>query len=118
GEVIGRATLSLKKQERDSYESNLGNMECDAFLKTPGHPADIAFVNSSGLRRAVDSGDVKLRDIWEVNPFGNTLVTFTVTGAQFRNMMEAQAGKPSLQVAGMKYTFNPDKPKGSRLVSV
>ncbi|HLX11798.1 MAG TPA: bifunctional UDP-sugar hydrolase/5'-nucleotidase, partial [Bacteroidota bacterium] len=76
--VIGRVVTALTRDTKDSPECNLGDFECDAFRANQYAPAQIAFVNITGLRKNLDTGKVTLRDIWEVNPFGNTLVEFTV----------------------------------------
>lgn len=116
GQVIGKLEVDWK---RNFYgESNLGNWEADVmreFAKT-----DIAFQNSGGLRKDLPKGDIRVRDIWEINPFGNTLVVFEVDGKTLRKMMEWQAsGKAELmQVSGLKIVIDSRKNIGERVISI
>jgi len=116
GQVIGKLEVDWK---RNFYgESNLGNWEADVmreFAKT-----DIAFQNSGGLRKDLPKGDIKVRDIWEINPFGNTFVVFEVDGKTLKNMIEWQAsGKAELmQVSGLKIVIDSRKNIGERVVSI
>ncbi|MGZ8994195.1 MAG: 5'-nucleotidase C-terminal domain-containing protein, partial [Burkholderiaceae bacterium] len=63
-----------------------------AATRTQG--AQLAFTNPGGLRadlRASDSdGTVTYVDAFASQPFGNTLVTLTLTGAQLKQMLEQQ----------------------------
>ena len=104
-QVIGELKAPWTRGEKDAYESNLGDFESDAFRSYSSIDADVAFVNSAGIRKSLNAGPVKIRDLWEINPFGNTLVYFVVRGDTLRRMIEWQAGKPTLQVSGIKYSF-------------
>jgi 2',3'-cyclic-nucleotide 2'-phosphodiesterase (5'-nucleotidase family) len=81
--VIGK----LESDWRASYmlESNLGQFEADAFREKTG--ADIAFINGGGLRKNLMQGDIKVTDIWEINPFGDELITFSVNGKMLKQML-------------------------------
>lgn len=86
-------------------ESNLGNWICDAmrnYAKT-----DIAIQNSGGIRKELLAGKIKVRDLWEISPFGNLLVTFSVDGATLRSMMQYQLsiGDDFCQVSGLKIVY-------------
>jgi 5'-nucleotidase/UDP-sugar diphosphatase len=99
-------------------ESNIGNWQADAMRDFAG--ADIAFMNSGGIRKNMWAGPITKRDMWEINPFGNTFVTFAVTGATLTRMLEWQAavkGEP-MQVSGLRYSYDPLRPEGARLVDV
>jgi len=114
--VIG--TLAASWTRSWSSESNIGNWVADAFRAYAG--TDIAFMNSGGLRKDVEAGQITKRDIWELSPFGNTLVTFSVRGDSLWRMMEWQAARKGelMQVSGMAYTFDPEQPFGQMLRSV
>lgn len=118
-EVIGTLLTAWDRKAGKKEESNLGNWECDVVREAT--KADIAFLNSAGIRKNLDAGPITVRDIWEINPFGNTLVTFMVRGDTLRRMMEWQAGIPSrefLQVSGLRYVYDSSKPKGQQLASI
>lgn len=96
-------------------ESNLGQFEADAFKMKTG--ADIAFVNGGGLRKSLLKGDILVGDIWEINPFGNEVQTFTVTGKTLRQMIRntikirrekirGGEGAEILHTAGLNYSYD------------
>lgn len=116
GQTIGWLETDWK---RNFYgESNLGNWEADMMREFAG--TDIAFQNSGGLRKDLPKGEIKVRDIWEINPFGNTFVVFEVNGKMLREMMEWQAsGKAELmQISGMKIVVDSRKNVGERVISI
>ena len=85
---------------RGGDESNLGNWIADAFRQATS--ADIAMMNNGGIRKNLDAGPIKVRDIWEISPFGNTLVTFEWTGKELMEALDfmAKQGR-SMQVSGL-----------------
>jgi 5'-nucleotidase/UDP-sugar diphosphatase len=118
--VIGKIETDWKAGYNE--ESNLGQFEADAFREAAG--TDIAFINGGGLRKSLYKGNVTVGDIWEINPFGNTIVTFSVSGKTLKEMLannimireeKAQSGESSeiLEVSGLTYTYDPRK-VGSR----
>lgn len=102
-EVIAEATVDLKRAGNE--ESNIGNWISDAmrtYAKT-----DIAFQNSGGIRKDFLAGKITVRDFWELSPFGNTLVTFSVNGKTLRSMIEHQLSLRDdfCQVSGLTYVY-------------
>lgn len=81
--VIG--VLNTDWKRGFTTESNLGQWEADAVRKKAG--TDIAFLNSGGIRKDLVKGNITVGDIWEINPFGNTIVKFEVTGKVLREML-------------------------------
>lgn len=102
GEVIGRLEVDWRvpfvKQE-----SNLGSFEADVFREFAG--ADIGLMNTGGLRKELVAGPITLRDIWEINPFSNTLVSIAVRGRDIVPMItHALNHAESLtQIGGLRY---------------
>ncbi|MBE0643369.1 MAG: bifunctional metallophosphatase/5'-nucleotidase [Bacteroidetes bacterium] len=89
-------------------ESNMGNWQADVmrdFAK-----ADVAFQNSGGIRKNLSAGPITLRDMWEISPFANEFVTFTVNGEQLLGMLRYQATKTGefCQVGGLRFTYDFD----------
>lgn len=82
--VIGKLESDWKR----SYtgESNLGQWEADATRNKVG--SDISLMNSGGIRKDLPEGDITVGDIWEINPFGNTVVTFNISGKGLKQMMK------------------------------
>ncbi len=79
-------------------DSSLGNLVADAHLayaKKRG-AVDMGMTNSGGIRAdlTVEPGrTVTLSDLFAIQPFGNDLITLTVTGAQLREMIRRQLPK-------------------------
>jgi len=111
---------------RGRPESALGNLVADSQLAaTRDAGAQIAFMNPGGVRTdlaARDGGMVTFGDVYAVQPFGNTLVTMTYTGAQILQILEEQFANPNewnvLAVSqGFTMTLDPARPAGQRVVT-
>ena len=106
-------------------ECTMGNLVAEAMLdRVKDQGVTIAIANGGGLRASIDAGPVTMGEVLTVLPFQNTLSTFTVTGdvvlAALENgvsQVEEGAGRFP-QVAGLKYTFDPAQPAGSRVSDV
>jgi hypothetical protein len=116
-------------------ESSLGNLIADVYLWATsnedyaGTPAQIGIMNPGGLRDDLlygGDGVVTYRDVAEVQPFANTLVTVTLTGAQLKQVLEEQwqpagSSRPKLHLGvseGFSYEYDPAAAKGSRILSM
>lgn len=101
-------------------ESSLGNLLAD--LTREGTGADIAFMNSGGIRADLHAGELKYGDIFEVSPFDNYPAVVTMTGAQIVEMIRHNLGGShgTLQPSGLRYTYDAAKAEDNpaRLVSV
>ncbi|MEO8665655.1 MAG: bifunctional UDP-sugar hydrolase/5'-nucleotidase [Ignavibacteria bacterium] len=82
--VIGNLQSDWKRGF--SEESNLGQWEADAVRAKIG--TDVAFLNSGGIRKDLPKGSITVGDIWEINPFGNTIVTFNISGKGLKEMLQ------------------------------
>jgi len=102
-EVIAEATVDLIRA--GNGESNIGNWIADAMRAHA--KTDIAFQNSGGIRKDLLAGKITIRDFWEISPFGNTLVTFSVNGATLRSMIEHQLSLRDdfCQISGLTYVY-------------
>jgi 5'-nucleotidase len=89
--------------------------------------AQIAFTNPGGIRAELvfhpPDGTVSFQDAYRAQPFGNTLLTMTLTGEQLRRLLEQQSGASSPErtrllqpSAGFEYRWDPSQPRGSRVV--
>jgi 2',3'-cyclic-nucleotide 2'-phosphodiesterase (5'-nucleotidase family) len=90
-------------------ESNLGNWITDQMRLRAG--ADVAFLNSGGIRKDLPAGPVSKGDLMSILPFDGQLCTFRVTGAQLRQILQADASAAVtkshgiLQVSGLTYSW-------------
>ena len=55
--------------------------------------ADLAFHNKTGTRADLDGGELKLRHLHQVSPFGNTVPCVTLTGKQVLDLVEHSLGR-------------------------
>ncbi|MCM3162616.1 5'-nucleotidase C-terminal domain-containing protein [Metabacillus litoralis] len=116
------STISVRNSE-----TPLGNLITDGMLdkaKQFNSNVVIAMQNGGGIRAAIDKGEITLGDVLTTLPFGNTLATIELTGAEIKEALEhsiSQAPKESggfLHVSGMKYTYDSTKPAGSRVQTI
>jgi 2',3'-cyclic-nucleotide 2'-phosphodiesterase/3'-nucleotidase/5'-nucleotidase len=126
-DVVGQAAVFLDG-ENDSIrsgETNLGNLVADAVLaKAKPAGAEIAIVNSGGIRESIQAGDITREKLMRVLPFENYLILVDITGRQLiaaleNGVSQAQELKGRFpQVAGFRFTWNSASEPGSRIVSV
>ncbi|HWQ11509.1 MAG TPA: 5'-nucleotidase C-terminal domain-containing protein, partial [Roseiflexaceae bacterium] len=124
---VGQAAVDLNGARADvrSKETNLGNLIADSTLaKTRAAGAQLAIVNGGGIRTSIPAGTVTLGQVLEVLPFGNTLVVMDLTGAQVKEALEngvsqvEQTAGRFPQVGGMRYSWDPTQPPGSRVTAI
>jgi 5'-nucleotidase len=121
GRRVGRLAASLSRSPNDAGESSLGGVVADAHLATTRKGgASIAFTNSGGLRADLPAGDVTYAEAFAAQPFGNTLVTFTLTGAQLVTALEQQwlGSRPKVlqPSANVSYAWSASAAPGSKVV--
>lgn len=103
-----------------TQETNLGDFCADAILWAAGkyaaEPAVCALTNGGGIRASIEAGDVTMKTMKTVFPFGNKVVTIKVTGAELLEALEAAtfAAPEALgafpQVAGIEFTLDTTVP--------
>lgn len=132
--VIGSVTADIKRGG-NMQESALGDVIADAQLEAT-IPADagnavVAMTNPGGIRTDLLfgqisggelPGQVTYAEAFAVQPFSNTLVTMTLTGAQIKAVLEQQATAGSdgsgrmLQIsASLTYTWTTSAAVGSKV---
>lgn len=129
---VGRIISSFDRRPSSGGDNALGRLIADAQLAaTRMHRAQLAFTNPGGLRsdlRASGSnGVVTYADAFESQPFGNTLVTVTLTGAQLKLLLEQQWSAPKgtgperarmLQPSrGFSYAWSTKGSHGERIIA-
>lgn len=120
---VGTLAAPLDRQRSPGGDSSIGNVVTDAMLASARGPpanAELALMNTSGLRADLvpgPGGAVSYAQAFEVQPFGNILITVTVTGAELEQMLEASvAGKGKhLEVGGLTFRWSPAAPAGARV---
>ena len=104
GAVIGESAVDLGAS-KTGLDSDIGNWFADAMRRQSG--TDIALQNTAGIRAELKKGEVRVRDVFQVMPFENTLVKLTMTGDQLKRLMadNLRGGFSKLQISGMKVSF-------------
>ena len=125
---VGTAALTMDAREEQirSSESSWGNFIVDQMRGAFGEPrADLAFLNSGTLRLDdTVEGDILFEDVGRTFGFSSFLRHTTVTGAEFRTIMEAgYRGGPESQgyfpqVSGFRVCVNRSRPEFDRIVSL
>jgi 5'-nucleotidase len=133
--VIGSITADITRTNNAAGESALGDVIADAQLAATAPDAlggaKIAFMNPGGIRADLVynqisggelPGEVTFAESFTVQPFGNNLVTMSLTGAQIEMLLEQQFGNPNptsnriLQVSeGFTYEWSASAPIGDKV---
>lgn len=101
--IIGSITADMTRATNAAGESALGDVIADAQLDATDDPgfgdAVVAFMNPGGIRADLSyagspagegDGNVTYGEMFTVQPFGNSMVTMTLTGAQLDTLLEQQ----------------------------
>jgi len=104
--VIAEIGLPVTRASSAAGESALGDLIADAQLAATSRAEDggaqVAFMNRAGIRADLIArgGHVTYGEIQAIHPFGNAMVTMTLTGAQLHELLEQQwQGASRLQVS-------------------
>ncbi len=91
-------------------ETNLGDLCTDAYRFMT--EADIALLGGGGIRVSIPAGDVTMKNMYEVFPFGNEVCVVRATGQQILDALEwGAAAVPGenggfMQVSGLSYEIH------------
>jgi 5'-nucleotidase / UDP-sugar diphosphatase len=92
-------------------ETPLGNFVADVIRDTAG--ADIALINSGGIRAAIPAGEVTLADIYSTLPFDNRIVAVLMPGWRVRELLDFSGGRIGKggfgQVSGVQFVIQGDR---------
>lgn len=102
-QVIAHATAQFNGKEP------LGSLMTDAVADV--HNLDFAFQNAGGVRIGqMAKGEITMAEIYQLDPFGNTVVVHQMTPAEIRTLLMNSYRKASkradLLVSGMTYTIH------------
>lgn len=95
--VVGSASTVIDRNRTESGETALGNLIADAqqaaALAASNQGSDFTLMNAGGVRADLlinSSNQITFGDVFSVQPFGNSLVTLSLTGKQIRELLEQQ----------------------------
>ena len=132
--VVGVVSDDITREQNDAGESALGDVIADAHLAATrdmdSGGAVAAFMNPGGIRDNMTfaksgteaDGELTYGEAFSVHPFGNSMVTMTLTGAQIDSLLEQQFDDEDtgygnmLQVSeGFTYTWDAAAKAGSKV---
>jgi 5'-nucleotidase len=122
---VNKVIATLKRgYKRNDGKDALGAVIADA--QREAMKADVAFMNSGGIRSDIPEGVLTWGHLYTCQPFGNKLKAIQMTGAQVRKVLEQQwrtgaDGREEswmLWVSGITYTWDPKALPGSRVREV
>jgi 5'-nucleotidase/UDP-sugar diphosphatase len=91
--VIGSTAGKFEGERKTvrSQETNLGNLIARTQRLKVG--ADLAVMNSGGIRTSIAKGDITYKDVLKVQPFSNSICLVTMTGKELKEYIEIAANK-------------------------
>jgi len=133
--VIATITAGMTNSANAAGEMEAGDLIADAQLAATQPAAlggaQIAFMNAGGVRNPGFVGgaypyDVTYGNAFTVQPFGNSLVTMTLTAQQIKNVLEqqfsgclGQTAQRIMQISnGFSYKWNSAGTCGTRITDV
>jgi 2',3'-cyclic-nucleotide 2'-phosphodiesterase (5'-nucleotidase family) len=98
---IGKVLTDWKKNA-------LGQWEADAIKDII--KSDIAFLNSGSIRKDMLAGNITIGDVWEINPFGNSMMKFSVSGKALKqmisNMLRGSSRDDNILLSGINIQYD------------
>lgn len=85
-EMVRTTDLRPSKAGDTTKAQTIGHVICGSYLALTG--ADLAIENAGGIRGGITAGDVTAGDVIAISPYGNTVETWTMTGADFLAALE------------------------------
>ncbi len=132
--VLGTTTVALSGDSLVCRveECPLGNLITDALREHSG--AQIAYINGNGFFGDIDTGEITLGDLLVVHRYNDVIESFSLTGEDFVAVLEhavslltlneqgqvqrSDVNGGFLQLSGARYSADPTRAPGSRIVSV
>lgn len=109
--VIGFNEVAMVKNDP---EGNLGNFVCDLLLdfvnrnlkdSLNGYSC-IVVMNNGGFRSFLPAEEIRVKDVFAVMPFDNTLTLLKISGKDLLNLAEQIVKKGGMPIAGFQILAN------------
>ena len=85
-EMVRTTDFRPSKEGDTTKAQTIGHVICGSYLALTG--ADLAIENAGGIRGGIAAGDVTAGNVIAISPYGNTVETWTMTGADFLAALE------------------------------
>ena len=133
--IVGSISGTFDRVASAAGETVLGDLIADSQLAATKDAAlggaQLALMNPGGIRTDMvfeqisggeSTGQITYAEAFAVQPFGNNLMTITLTGAQLKTVLEQQFDNPTpgtqrvLQISqGFSYSYSKSAPLGSKV---
>jgi 5'-nucleotidase len=131
--VVGSASSDILRARNGTAvvrdrESSLGNLvaqtQLDALRSDSSFDAPVvAFMNPGGLRTDINAGEVTYGELFDVQPFGNTVGATTLKGADIKLALEQQFPIADVRTTqlwlgtstGLTYNYDSARAEGDRI---
>ena len=113
-DVVGETEVYLDR--RSSEAGLMGFVVADAHRDACN--ADFAIQNTGGVRADLPIGRITEKDLFEVSPFDNQLMSISMKGSMLKQILEDKVSTRgfSLFISGGKIRFDPTRPEGDRII--
>ena len=85
-EMVRTTDFRPSKTGDTTKAQTIGHVICGSYLDLTG--ADLAIENAGGIRGGIAAGNVTAGNVIAISPYGNTVETWTMTGADFLTALE------------------------------
>lgn len=85
-EMVRTTDFRPSKEGDTTKAQTIGHVICGSYLTLTG--ADFAIENAGGIRGGIAAGNVTAGNVIAISPYGNTVETWTMTGADFLAALE------------------------------
>lgn len=85
-EMVRTTDFRPSKTGGTTKAQTIGHVICGSYLDLTG--ADLAIENAGGIRGGIAAGSVTAGNVIAISPYGNTVETWTMTGADFLAALE------------------------------
>ena len=116
---------AARKPHMDRFITRFARIYTPAVVAVAVATAVIpSMINGGNIRADLKKGTVTKGDIMRIFPFGSTVVTIHVSGADLQAALEQSVGAYPvlyggfLQVSGISFSFDPAQPKGHRVSAI
>lgn len=109
-EVIGYNAQDLVGSYTNEGDHGLGNLIADGM--NWAMDSDFAMMNGGGIRDSLLAGEITWGNLYNIQPFGNTLMTVEIKGADLYPIINEQLSSvygPDYSISGLHYTWNPER---------
>ncbi len=89
-DVIEEGNKVVTTINKNMSKSELGIFAANAIKEYVN--SDFAFINTGGVRATINSGEILMKEIYEVFPFDNNIITVTMTKQQLINFCNYSDG--------------------------